>query len=43
MATQVLIAHTGQRLEIDTSQFQAYDYISPPTLECFRLTPRLSD
>ena len=24
MATQVLIAHTGQRLEIDTAQFQSY-------------------
>lgn len=24
MATQVLIAHTGQRLEVDASQFSAY-------------------
>jgi hypothetical protein len=26
MATQVLIAHTGQRLQIDTAQFQSYGY-----------------
>jgi hypothetical protein len=24
MATQVLIAHTGQRLEVDTSEFSTY-------------------
>jgi hypothetical protein len=24
MATQVLIAHTGQRLQVDTSQFVSY-------------------
>lgn len=28
MATQVLIAHTGQRLQIDTTQFLSYAY--PP-------------
>lgn len=29
MATQVLIAHTGQRLEVDTAQFSSY----VPTLD----------
>lgn len=27
MATQVLIAHTGQRLEVDTAQFSTYDLL----------------
>ena len=25
MAAQVLIAHTGQRLEVDTAQFSTYE------------------
>lgn len=29
MATQVLIAHTGQRLDVDTSQFSTYETSSP--------------
>lgn len=31
MATQVLIAHTGQRLEVDAAQFSTYDTSSSPS------------
>lgn len=36
MATQVLIAHTGQRLQVDASQFNSYVSLPYPTgLACY--------